>query len=131
MSLTSRSLSSQAFSGVNEKSWSSIRLGTTPLVIAAISFLTQRHERDDAEVDRVAAGLLVIRDELAQRHVLALNKALAKPCRCRRGRGVGDIGARQRSRRDKARRTTQHRPPAKLFRLSFLPLGADPSYYFV
>src|SRR6516225_1221138 len=66
---------------VNEKSWSSIRSGTTPARDRRDFFLTQRHERDDAEVDRVAAGLLVIRDELAQRHVLALNKALAKPCR--------------------------------------------------
>src|SRR6516162_4816732 len=49
---------------VNEKSWSSIRSGTTPARDRRDFFLTQRHERDDAEVDRVAAGLLVIRDEL-------------------------------------------------------------------
>src|SRR5271170_5906754 len=68
--------------------------------------LTQRNKRDNAEVDRVAAGLLVIGDELVQRHVLARNKALGEPRRCGGGLRVGDMRVRQRSRGEEARRTT-------------------------
>ena len=38
--------------------------------------LVQRHERHDAEVDLVAAGLLIVRDRLAERRVLLGNEAL-------------------------------------------------------
>ena len=52
--------------------------------------LTLRRERDNAVVDRVAAGLLVIGDDLLERFILLLDEALRPPhLRGRRG-GICD-----------------------------------------
>jgi hypothetical protein len=56
--------------------------------------LALRGERHDLQVDRVAASLLVIGDDLFDRHILFLREALRPPHLRGRGRRIGDIGAR-------------------------------------
>ena len=54
--------------------------------------LAHRRIGDDAVVDRVAAGLLVIGNDLLERNILFLRETLNPPHRRGRRRCVGDVG---------------------------------------
>ena len=69
--------------------------------------LALRRERRDAEVDLVAARLLVICDDLFEPHILFLDEALRPPNFRGRRRRVGDIGAPQGSGRHQADRAVK------------------------
>jgi hypothetical protein len=75
----------------------------------------------DAVVDRVAAGLLVIGDDLFDRDVFLFGGALGPPHGRGRRRGVGDVGPPQSSRRRQSRGTAKQRTPAQLAHRRLLP----------
>jgi hypothetical protein len=58
-------------------------------------FLALRGEGNDAVVDRVAAGLLIIGDDLFECGILFLDEALRPPDGRGRSRRVGDVGPHQ------------------------------------
>ena len=86
--------------------------------------LAQRRIGDDAVVDGVAAGLLVIGDELAKRHILLLDEALGPPHGRGGRRGVGDVGPGQCRSSGKTHRAAQQRAPGPLVHLGLLPSGS-------
>src|SRR5271166_4381807 len=94
------------------------RSGTTPLVTAETIFW--RIGRD-AVVDRVAARLLVIGDDLLERDILFFGEPLCPPYRRRRGRGVGDIRAPEYPGRSQRQRAAKHRTPVQLAHPRLLP----------
>ncbi len=61
--------------------------------------LHRRPERDQAELDLVAARLLVGRHQVLEGFVLFLDEALDPQVGCRLGLRIGDVGAGERSRR--------------------------------
>ena len=67
--------------------------------------------RDDAVVDRVAAGLLVVGDDLLERDVFFLGEALDPPDSRGRRLCAGDIRPRQSSDRSQTHRDTKQRSP--------------------
>ncbi len=82
--------------------------------------LALRRERRDVELDLVAAGLLVIRDNLFERRILFLDKALRPPDLRGRRCCVGYIRPPQGSGAHQAHRAVKQRTPRQMphFRLS-------------
>ncbi len=83
--------------------------------------LPQRRKRHDAEVDLVAARLLEIGDDLAERVILLRHKALRPPYGCGLSLRVGDIRARDRAGREQSGRPAQYRTPCQIAHLRSLP----------
>ena len=75
--------------------------------------LAHRCERDDAEVDFVAARLLVVGNHLLERGVLLFGEALNPPNFGSRSSRVGDIGPTQRAGRSEPDRAPEHRTPGQ------------------
>src|SRR6516164_8247682 len=76
--------------------------------------LALRRERHDAELDRVAAGLLVIGDVLFDRRILFRDKALRPPHLSSGRRRVGDVGPRQGSGGDEPDGAEKYRTPGQI-----------------
>ena len=76
--------------------------------------LAQRRRREDRVFDRVAARLLVIRDDLLERNILLVRETLRPQHINDRGRGVGDVGARQHPGSGNTQRAAEHRTPGEM-----------------
>src|SRR5438270_10110555 len=76
--------------------------------------LALRRKWHDAELNRIAAGLLVIGDDLLDRYVLFRDEALRPPHFRGRGRSIGDVWARQRPSRGQTQGAAKHRAPAQV-----------------
>ena len=90
--------------------------------------LAQRRERNDAVLDLIAAGFLVVGHQLFEGDILFLSETLGPPDLCGRRRRVGDMRPRQSTGGGKPERAAQHRAPGK-DRHTRLPspfLAADP-----
>ena len=86
--------------------------------------LAQRRKRDDAELDLVAARLLIIGDDPVERGVFLLGETL-RPPHLGGGRGrVGDVWPRQSAERTERKRTAQQRTPSKARHLGLLPCSS-------
>src|SRR2546430_16815421 len=82
-----------------------------------------RSEGDDAQLDLIAARLLVVGDGLAQRHILVLDEALREP----HGRGgrrrPGDMGCRKGASCGESQGSMQHRTPGEVGHSRLLPVS--------
>jgi hypothetical protein len=70
--------------------------------------LAQRREGDDAQIDFVAGGLLVIGDQLQQGSVLIFGKALGKSRLGGGGRGIRDVRPRYAAGSNQAQRAAKN-----------------------
>src|SRR6202030_759212 len=75
--------------------------------------LPQWRERDDAQIDLVAACLLVIGDHLFESGILLFRKALRPPNFGSRSSRVGDIGRTKCAGRSEPDRAPEHRTPGQ------------------
>src|SRR5262249_30652875 len=85
--------------------------------------LTLRRKGDNAQVDLVAARLLIVGDDLLQCHILVLHEALRPPHGRGRRRRIGDIGTRDTSSRGKSQGTAEERTSSEISHDRLLPVS--------
>jgi hypothetical protein len=97
--------------------------------------LAQRRKGRNGHVDRIAARLLVIGNDLLDCDVLFFGEALGPPYRCGCRRGICDERARQRPGSSQGQRTAEHRSPAQIAHARlpspFAPRMAAHAFWFI
>src|SRR5436305_705086 len=89
--------------------------------------LAHRRRGEDCVLDRVAARLLVIPDDLLERNILLVRETLRPPHVDGRGCGVSDVWVRQRPGRGNTQRAAEQRTPGEMGH--YRPLLTGPAWW--